>query len=226
MSTNSYRYLILIISPKLSKNAAALLDEMKVPVYLKSVASGTASSEMLDLLGLGSPEKRLYMSILPKEYADAVLKRLKKLLRPGIAGGIAYTMPINGMSKYFTYIYSNKNVEEISESGKGEIRMSNKYSMITVIVNQGYSEEVMNAARSVGAGGGTVIHSRMISDESAQAIRSLDVQDEKEILMIVATEENKAAIMEEIGKKCGTHSDAKGVVFSVPIESVVGIYEE
>ncbi len=225
MSTNiSYRYLILIISPRLSKNAAALFEEMKVPIYLKSVASGTASSEMLDILGLGSPEKRLYMSILPKDYADAVLKKLKKLLRTSTAGGIAYTLPINGMSKYVTYLYDE--TTDIPDSGKGELRMVNKYSMITVLVNQGYSEQVMNAARSVGAGGGTVIHSRMIGDEAAQAMRTLDVQDEKEIIMIVATEENKAKIMQEIGKKCGTHSEAKGIVLSMPIENVVGIYEE
>ena len=225
MSTNaSYRYLILIISPRLSKNAAALFEEMKVPIYLKSVASGTASSEMLDILGLGSPEKRLYMSILPKDHADAVLKKLKKLLRTGTAGGIAYTMPINGMSKYVTYLYDE--TTDIPDGGKGELRMVNKYSMITVLVNQGYSEQVMNAARSVGAGGGTVIHSRMIADESAQTMRTLDVQDEKKIIMIVATEENKAQIMQEIGKKCGTHSEAKGIVLSMPIENVVGIYEE
>ena len=36
-----------------------------------------------------------------------------------------------------------------------------KYELIIVIANHGYSEDVMDAARAEGAGGGTVIHATL-----------------------------------------------------------------
>ncbi len=229
MSTqnNAYRYLVVITSPKLSKTSSEIFAELKVPLFCKSVAVGTASSEMMDIIGLGSPEKRLFMSILPKDFADVVLKRFRKILLPGsVNGGIAFTLPLSGMSKYLSYIYENTNLEiSEKEKRKGEIGMETKFSLVAVIANQGYSEEVMNAARGAGARGGTVIHSSMITDKTAEAISKLDVQDEKEIILIVASDENKLSIMQAVGAKCGTHSDAKGVVLSLPIDSVAGIGE-
>lgn len=228
MSTiSAYRYLIVITSPKLSKTSSDVFAELGVPLFCKSVAVGTASSEMMDIIGLGSPEKRLFMSVLPKDFADVVLKRFRKILLPGsVNSGIAFTLPLSGMSKYLSYVYDNKKQDiPKNEKRKGEIGMETKFSLVAVIANQGYSEEVMNAARGAGARGGTVIHSRMISNEAAEAISKLDVQDEKEIILIVSPDENKLAIMQAVSTKCGTHSDAKGVVLSLPIDSVAGIGE-
>ena len=229
MSTENvaYRYLVVITSPKLSKTSSEVFAELGVPLFCKSVAVGTASSEMMDIIGLGSPDKRLFMSILPKDFADAVLKRFRKILLPGsVNSGIAFTLPVSGMSKYLSYVYDNKKTQiSENEKRKGEIGMETNFSLVAVIANQGYSEEVMNAARGAGARGGTVIHSRMISDQAAEAISKLDVQDEKEIILIVSPNESKLAIMQAVSTKCGTHSEAKGVVLSLPIDSVAGIGE-
>lgn len=48
------------------------------------------------------------------------------------------------------------------------------------------------------------------------------MQKEKEIVMILSETENKMKLMQSIGEKCGMHSDAKGIVMSLPIDSVVG----
>ena len=223
---NGYRYLAVITSPKISKKASEVFEELGVPLFCESIAVGTASSEMMDIIGLGSPEKRLFISVLPKEFADKVIKKFRKILLPGsVNGGIAFTLPITGMSKYLSYLYESRSEQNDTEKRKGEIGMETKFSLVAVIANQGYSEEVMTAARGAGARGGTVIHSRMISDKSAEAISKLDVQDEKEIILIVASDENKLAIMQEVSNKCGTHSEAKAVVLSLPIDSVAGIGE-
>ena len=46
--------------------------------------------------------------------------------------------------------------------------MSNKYEMILAIVNAGFSETVMEAAKEVGARGGTVIHARGTANKEAE----------------------------------------------------------
>ena len=91
------------------------------------------------------------------------------------------------------------------------------------IRDRGYSEEVMEAARSAGAGGGTVVHSRRIGNKEAMCFWGMSIQEEKEMLFIVAENESKLKIMQAIGDKCGMHSDAKGIVLSLPIDTVIGM---
>ena len=43
------------------------------------------------------------------------------------------------------------------------------------------------------------------------------------LILILADAEHKLPIMQAIGEKCGVHSDAKGIVLSLPIDSAVGL---
>ena len=97
------------------------------------------------------------------------------------------------------------------------------YVLIAAIVDRGFSNEVMDAARAGGAGGGTVVHSRSIGNREASSVWGLSVQEEKEIVMILADHDKKGDIMRAIGEKCGMHSEAKGIVLSLPIDSVTGL---
>lgn len=97
-----------------------------------------------------------------------------------------------------------------------------KYSLIAAVVNQGYSENVMEAAKAAGANGGTVVPSRGISNEQAMGFWGMSIQHEKDMVFIVADSECKLDIMKAIAEKCGVHSDAKGIVLSLPIDSVIG----
>ena len=119
---------------------------------------------------------------------------------------------------------SLQEIDQPDEEGKEEeIMTEKKYVLITALVNPGYSEEVMNAARAAGARGGTVLHSRQVSSEKAQSSLGLDVQEEKEMILIVSDNDHKLPIMQAIGEKCGLHSEAKGLVLSCPIDCAIGL---
>ena len=98
-----------------------------------------------------------------------------------------------------------------------------KYTLVAAIVNRGFSEEVMEVVRAQGVKGGTVIRSRRIGNKEATSFWGLSVQDEKEIVLILVESSNKVDLMKCIGEKCGMHSEAQGIVLSLPIDSVVGI---
>lgn len=98
-----------------------------------------------------------------------------------------------------------------------------KYSMIMAIVNQGFSEAVMEAARPMGATGGTILHSRRISDEEAMKFWNIHVQGERETVLILAEKKEKLPIMKAIGEKCGMQTEARGMVLSLPVDGVVGL---
>lgn len=226
---DSFRILVLITNPKLAKKATKLFSDGAIPMHYKLHAMGTASSEMMDILGLGSIEKNFLISVLPKHFADEMLRKLRKALKIGTPdSGIAFTMPISGANNYIVRMLkqiSKEAAEAIKR--KEEMTMAEmKHVMIASIVNQGYSEEVMNAARAAGASGGSILHSRRVGNEKATEFWGLSVQEEKEIILILANAENKLAIMQAISDACGIRSDAKGIVVSLPIDAVIGLNDE
>lgn len=222
------RMLFLIAAPKFADKAATLLLKNNVPIQYKISGMGTATSEMMDLLGLGTSEKTIIASILPKTVANETLAQLDDTLEEleRKNRGIAFTLPISGLNKLLlrmTEGLEEQRATQKSERKEESVMTERKHALITAIVNQGYSEEVMNAARGAGARGGTVIHSRRIADEKTMASMGLGVQEEREMILIVADEEHKLQIMQAIGEKCGVHSEAKGVVLSLPIDNVIGL---
>lgn len=225
---HAVRMLFLIALPKLTDKASAMLKEGRVPLQYCFQAQGTASSEIMDLLGLGSVEKRILITVLPKPFADELLKKLRWQLHLGMPNtGVAFTIAISN---------GNGSVLQMIDALRPEIRddllkrsetdmTESEYSMIVAIVRQGYSEEVMEAARPMGATGGSVIHSRRVGSEEAMQFWGIQVQPEQEILLILAKKTDKLGIMQAIGKKCGLQSDAHGIVFSLPVDGVVGLGE-
>lgn len=222
----SFRVLVLITGPKLADRAVEILRHEDIPVQFEWNAAGTASSEMIDVLGLGSPDKNVLASFMTKDAADLMLKKLKKELGLGsVNSGIAFTLPLNGANNLLVHILSSayKRDNADGDDRKVVVDMSDvKYSLIAVMVNQGYSENVMEAARGAGAGGGTVMPSRHIANEEVKGFWGAGFQEEKDIVLIVADGESKLGIMQAIGDKCGMHSDAKGMIISLPIDSVIG----
>ncbi len=220
-----FRALVLITTPKSAEKAAEMFKRGAVPIQYEWNAVGTASSEMIDVLGLGNPEKNVLMSVMPKPFADAMLDKLKKSLKLGsVNSGIAFTIPLTGANSLIVRLLEAMRENEIknTERKENEHMSDMKYSIIAAVVNQGYSENVMEAAREAGAKGGTVVPSRRIGNEHAMSFWGMSVQNEKDMVFIVANNENKLKIMQAIGEKCGMHSEAKGIIVSLPIENVIG----
>lgn len=221
------RLLCIISGSKLADKTVALLSNHNVPVQYKISGMGTATSEMMDLLGLGTAEKTVLISILPKNVANHILSRVNDLLQEVERKnrGIAFTLPIPSATKLLLRLMGDveEQYEAQSERKENPIMTETKHTLITAIVNQGYSEDVMNAARGAGARGGTVIHTRRIADEQTMASIGLSSQEERELILIVAEADKKLQIMQAIGEKCGVHSEAKGVVLSLPIDNAIGL---
>lgn len=223
MNIEKLRLLFLITTPKMAQKAAQLFDENSVPIHYRMWAQGTASSEVMDILGLGNSEKRMLLCVLPKTVADVMLLKLHKLLRMSMVNsGIAYTIPVNAASRIAFRMLEGLSEEE-TERKETKPVSEKKNAMIAAMVNLGYSEDVMAAARAAGAGGGTVIHSRSVVDDSALPHVGAELAEEKDIVLIVANAETKTAIMQAISEKCGIHSEAKGIVYSFPIDNVIGL---
>lgn len=222
----AFRMLLLIATPKLVNKGVELFKEGDVPIQHIFHAQGTASSEIMDMLGLGGVEKNILMSMLPKLFADKMLKKLQKQLHLGMPGtGIAFTIPMSsGSAQMVKMIEVLQTGEEAKASERDEAEMAeSEFSMVMAIVNQGFSEEVMDAAKPVGATGGTVFHSRRVGNEDKMKFWGISVQPEREVVLILARKEDKLNIMQAIGRKCGINSKAQGIVLSLPVDSTAGM---
>ncbi len=98
-----------------------------------------------------------------------------------------------------------------------------KFEVIYAILNAGFADQAMIAAREVGAKGGTIIHARGSSNIGVDKKYGLTMTPEKEVLMILVTEDQKDAIINAIYTTSIKENGHKGIVFSLPVESTAGL---
>ena len=102
--------------------------------------------------------------------------------------------------------------------------MSDKsYEMIFCIINSGFSETVMDAAREAGARGGTVIRARGTAGKEAEEIFQITIHPDKEVLMILVPKEIKDAVLDAVYKSAGMSTAGQGIAFSMTVNRTVGI---
>ena len=221
-----FRLFFFIAVPKLARKAKEIYIEENVPITYNMTAHGTASSETMAVLGLESDEKRALVSLIPGSVANELMGKLKDRLFLGAPNtGIAFNVPLSGCSSSMMRMMKKLNEEyDISlETEKEDEPMENEHVMLMAFVDEGYSEDVMAAARPAGAKGGTVFHSRVAGSEDTLKIWNIVVQQQREIVIILADKKNKVAIMKAISEKCGSDSPAHGMVISLPVDDVAGI---
>ena len=97
------------------------------------------------------------------------------------------------------------------------------YELIVCIVNAGFSELVMDAAKEVGARGGTVIHAKGTANKDAEKYFKITIQPEKEMVLILVSQEIKDKVLHAVYQSAGLKTDGQGIAFSMPVDNVVGI---
>ena len=99
----------------------------------------------------------------------------------------------------------------------------NNFEVILCIVNQGFSEVAMDAAKKAGARGGTVMNGRGTASKESEKFYNITIQPEKEVIMILVAVEIKDKILKALYDTIGMDTSAQGIAFSLPVDNVVGI---
>ncbi len=216
-----FKYLTLITKREYSEQYLEFFRRLGVKGVLSTFCNGTATDLTLNHLGVEKTEKIMFETIVKEEQVGELVKGMMIEMNISAAGnGIAMFLPLDsvgGMSslKYFT---GEVEIEKKEENNK----MESKSVLIITVVDKGNTDIVMDAARSAGAGGGTVIKAKGTGAELAKFF-GVSISEEKEMIYIVASRDNKDAIMRAVMEKAGRNTDAHGVIFSLPVDSVIGI---
>lgn len=100
------------------------------------------------------------------------------------------------------------------------------HEAIFCIVNNGYSETVMDTAKKLGARGGTVINALGTASKEAETFFHITIQPEKEIVMILIPTALKEDILNALYTEVGLDTPGQGIAFSMPVDGVVGVGNE
>lgn len=95
--------------------------------------------------------------------------------------------------------------------------------LVVVIANRDHTDQVMDAARSAGAAGGTTIQAKGTGTKLARKFLGVSLAAEKEIVFILAREADRKPIMKAVMDQAGTRTKAQAVVFSLPVADLAGL---
>ncbi|RKI64746.1 hypothetical protein D7V91_15575 [bacterium 1xD42-67] len=191
-----------------------------VPIHIQCTGRGTATSEIMDILGLGSSEKDVLISFAAASAAKKLLYDLDNELRGHTgAAGIVVSIPISGLNSLVASLaaYHAENLKE--KEGNEMERTEN--SLILVVCAQGCTDEVMSTAKAHGARGGTVIKGRLSGRKELELAYEVELKAEREIVAIVVPTDLRGPIMEAINTEHGLRSEAQAALCSLPIEQIV-----
>jgi nitrogen regulatory protein PII len=228
MNDEQMRAVFTIVGHEDYETLMNLYKEVSLPLNLVTRGYGTADSVMLELLGLSDTKKVVAMSLMTRHRTKQLFKLLGEKLELNAPGrGIAFSVPISGMSKFLsTLLIQDKNQNPGVETEEEEsMPRAYTHELIVTIVAKGMFSEVKAAAASAGAKGGTLIHSLGLGNEETQKFLEISIQPEKDIVLIVVRREEKQKIMEAITKVTGIATEGRGVVFAMPVDKAYGLSE-
>ena len=219
------RMLNIIVDHKNAKQVEGILTSYGIQIQHLYSGSGTASSEILDYLGFGISEKAVISCTVPKNCAGNLLRVLNARLDLHRANrGLAYTIPVSGASSLVVKMMGEGEtlLKPLIRQEETEVKASG-HCLLIVMINQGYSDEVMDAARRAGAMGGTVVHARRLGADEPMKKWGIHVQAEKEMMYLLVDRDTKTPIMNAIQQSCGIQTPVQGVVIALPVDAVVGL---
>ena len=198
-----------------------LYRKRQVPIHIQCAGKGTATSEIMDILGLGSSEKDVVISFAAASAAEKLLHDLDNELRGHTGGaGIVVSIPVSGLNSLVANLAAY-HAESLKEKEEGNDMERSENSLILVVCARGCTDDVMTTAKAHGARGGTVIKGRLSGRKELEQAYEVDLKAEREIVAIVVPTSLRNPIMEAINTEHGLRSEAQAALCSLPIEQIV-----
>ena len=191
---------ITITDRSRAEQFAAWFRTHGISLVLTALGQGTATTEVLDFLGLEATEKAVLFCVSPR--SPRLVRQAARDLWLDVPGqGVLMTVPVNSIG-------GSTAKEYLLHEQEGETAMEREiaHDLIVVIANQGSTDLVMDAAREAGATGGTVIHAKGTGTDLVRKFFGVSIASEQEMVFILARSEAKKPIMKAIMAKAGISS--------------------
>lgn len=225
-------YLVVAVTDRdRSEQVIQLFQENNVFAVDVALGEGTAPPEVLDYLYLNPSQKAVSFAVVTMAGLGPLLRSFKRKLYIDAPGnGIVIAVPLNtvGGRTSLEYIMEGQTLhvqgrKERMAERRDTMAIRTEHELIFVIANEGYTDLIMDAARSAGASGGTVIKARGTGGSHSEKFFGFSIADEKELHLIVTPAQGRNTIMKAIMEQAGLGSEAKSIVFSLPVSHAMGL---
>lgn len=182
------------------------------------LGKGAAKNHVLEVLGLDEIKKEIVLMISESKLEDQIHEKLTEkfyLNKPN--HGIAFSLSVN---KILGARKCGTGSSEVKTGGRDQMG----YEVVFTIVDRGLAEEVVDAAVSAGAEGGTIINARGAGIHENSMFFSMPIEPEKEIVMILIEKEKADLVIESINKTIHISEPGKGIMFSMDISKISGLF--
>ncbi|WP_279117721.1 P-II family nitrogen regulator [Fusobacterium varium] len=183
------------------------------------LGKGTIKNSFLEFLAINESRKEIVLIAGERSIIYSVMEELNKKFsfdKPN--KGVALTVSIKEAIGARGLKEINYNPEESRGAEKS------MYNLIVVIVEKGNGEHVVEAANKVGSRGATIINGRGSGIHETSKLFAMDIEPEKEIVMIISQGSLTEKIVSSIRKDIKIDEPGKGVIFVQEVNKACGLY--
>jgi len=207
-----------IVNEGLGRKVIKILKKQGVKGATLFKGKGTINDKIAAFLALNDVKKDIVISGCDQETGDkAILDVYKQLKLEKPNRGICFSVPLEkiiGSSFYHSDNNINKNEEDNMD-----------YKLISVIVDRGNGESVVDAATKAGANGATIINARGSGIHETQKVFNIEIEPEKEIVIILVKSSIVNQITEAVRQDMKIDEPGKGIIFVLDVRQTYGLYQ-
>ncbi|MDR3206812.1 MAG: P-II family nitrogen regulator [Oscillospiraceae bacterium] len=182
------------------------------------VGRGTAHrSKLLDFLEMTDVRREIVLMLTEHTSArEAMLFLAREMSFHKRNSGICFSVPVKD-------ILGIRNLTHVDLEHQ-EAQNEAMYNAIFTIVEKGLAENVVDAAVSAGARGGTIINARGSGIHEIDTVFSMPIEPEREMVMILASRDLTDGIAQAIRTQLHIDEEGKGILFVLGVNEAHGLY--
>lgn len=209
----SYELICAVVNYGVASKVMRLTNREGVVSSFTSLATGTASNALLDILSISDIRKEVVFILVEKEYVQEILDEIIAKVKIYKSNhGIVFTIPI----------VFPVNKQTLNKEKGGEDSM---YNSIFIVVDKGQGASVMESANAAGAKGGTILSARGVAGGETSKIFEMEIEPEKEVVMIIASHDITDKIVDQVNKDLKLDAEGNGIIFVQSVNNVHGLKE-
>jgi nitrogen regulatory protein PII len=181
------------------------------------LARSTSTSTILSLLGIGDSDKDVVITLVHDDLVQPVITALGSFnCLKKHRGGICMQLDVRYLLRHLAP--GETAGPPIETTYQRSETMGSPHTLITFIVNKGYADDAMIAARRAGATGGTILNARGTGKEEDIRFFGVQLVPEKEMLMVLVGSGQTGAVLEAVRKIPCLAEPGAGIAFCIDVE--------
>ncbi len=221
------KLLVGIINREDEPRFTEIVNDCAVALHFSGLGHGTARQSYMTYFGFNEIDKRVTMSLIPAALEHNILSAVGHGIKLYLVGrGIAFTVPISAISS----IINDAIVDGVEKNERfGKRAASNKkekesmHELVVAVVNTKFTDTAIEAARAAGATGATVFHTKSTNNAKAEQRIGTAIDQETDSIFFLTSLEYRNKIMEAVRDVAGLKTEGGAVIFSLPVDNLVGI---